>query len=129
MLGHLPLSDEGGFPILLKYLDASQNLSVQVHPSQAYADAHADAFLKSEAWYIVDAAPDAEAAAIWYLRALRTGDRYLLQSLDTISDKVEQAVAKILAAAGFLNAAEGEGPTDVQILSAAVEAYAQSYVQ
>jgi mannose-6-phosphate isomerase len=57
ILGDLPLSEDGGFPILLKYLDASQNLSVQVHPSPEYAASHDDAYLKSEAWYIVSAAP------------------------------------------------------------------------
>ncbi|MEM1354152.1 MAG: type I phosphomannose isomerase catalytic subunit [Planctomycetota bacterium] len=59
LIGDLPLSPEGGFPLLLKYLDASQNLSVQVHPSPAYAAANPDAFLKSEAWYIVDCEPGA----------------------------------------------------------------------
>ncbi len=59
LLGDVPLSNEGGFPLLLKYLDASQNLSVQVHPSAAYAAQHDDAFLKSEAWYIVDCEPGA----------------------------------------------------------------------
>ncbi|MEM1447390.1 MAG: type I phosphomannose isomerase catalytic subunit [Planctomycetota bacterium] len=58
-MGDLPLSDDGGFPILLKYLDANQHLSVQVHPSPEYAAAHDDAFLKSESWYIVAAKPDA----------------------------------------------------------------------
>jgi mannose-6-phosphate isomerase len=57
--GHLTLSADGSFPLLLKYLDARQNLSVQVHPSPAYAAAHPDAHLKSEAWYVVDAEPDA----------------------------------------------------------------------
>lgn len=57
--GDLPLTDTGGFPILLKYLDASASLSVQVHPSPDYAAAHADAFLKSEAWYIVNCQPGA----------------------------------------------------------------------
>lgn len=61
LMGDLPLSDDdtsgGGFPILLKYLDANENLSVQVHPSPEYAAAHDDAFLKSESWYIVAAAP------------------------------------------------------------------------
>ena len=47
------------FPLLIKYLDAHSNLSVQVHPSPAYAAAHPDAHLKSEAWYIVDCKPDA----------------------------------------------------------------------
>jgi len=59
VLGNLPLTDDGGFPILLKFLDAQQHLSVQVHPSQAYAQAHEDAFLKSEAWYVLDAEPGA----------------------------------------------------------------------
>jgi len=47
------------FPLLIKYLDASENLSVQVHPSPEYAAAHAEAHLKSEAWYIVGAEPGA----------------------------------------------------------------------
>jgi mannose-6-phosphate isomerase len=51
--------DAADFPLLVKYLDARENLSVQVHPSPAYAAGHPDAHLKSEAWYIVDAAPDA----------------------------------------------------------------------
>ena len=59
LIGDLPLSPQGGFPLLLKYLDASENLSVQVHPSPAYAAAHPDAFLKSEAWYIIDCEPGA----------------------------------------------------------------------
>ena len=57
ILRGLPLSPAGGFPILLKYLDASENLSVQVHPSPEYAAEHEDAKLKSEAWYIVAAEP------------------------------------------------------------------------
>ncbi len=59
VLGDLPLTDDGGFPILLKFLDARENLSVQVHPSPDYAEKHADAFLKSEAWYVLDADPGA----------------------------------------------------------------------
>ncbi len=59
MLGDLPLTQDHGFPILLKFLDARQHLSVQVHPSPAYAKEHEDAFLKSEAWYVLDADPGA----------------------------------------------------------------------
>jgi mannose-6-phosphate isomerase len=43
------------FPLLIKYLDARQDLSVQVHPNGAYAKAHPGAHLKSEAWYILQA--------------------------------------------------------------------------
>ncbi len=59
MLGDLPLNEFGEFPLLVKFLDANDNLSVQVHPSESYAHNHDDAYLKSEAWYIVEAAPDA----------------------------------------------------------------------
>ncbi|MEX1017127.1 MAG: type I phosphomannose isomerase catalytic subunit [Phycisphaeraceae bacterium] len=59
LLGSLPLNGFGEFPLLLKYLDARQNLSVQVHPSPAYAEAHEDAHLKSEAWFVVAAEPGA----------------------------------------------------------------------
>ncbi len=59
ILGGLTLTPDGGFPILLKFLDARQHLSVQVHPSPAFADEHDDAFLKSEAWYVLDADPGA----------------------------------------------------------------------
>ncbi|MBA4029008.1 MAG: hypothetical protein C0475_07720 [Planctomyces sp.] len=47
------------FPLLVKYLDARQNLSVQVHPSAAYAAANPGAHLKTECWHIVDAEPGA----------------------------------------------------------------------
>ncbi|MDP7347992.1 MAG: class I mannose-6-phosphate isomerase [Phycisphaeraceae bacterium] len=59
LMGQLTLDESGQFPLLVKFLDASANLSVQVHPSQAYLDAHphAVAHLKSEAWYIVAAEP------------------------------------------------------------------------
>jgi mannose-6-phosphate isomerase len=57
--GSLDVGDPPRIPLLLKYLDARENLSVQVHPSPAYATAHPDAHLKSEAWYVVAAEPDA----------------------------------------------------------------------
>lgn len=51
--GDVPLVGEHGqFPILIKFLDAREDLSVQVHPPQEYADTHPGAYLKSEAWYI-----------------------------------------------------------------------------
>ena len=46
------------FPLLIKFLDARDNLSVQVHPSEEYAANHPEAHLKSEAWIILDAAPE-----------------------------------------------------------------------
>ena len=42
-------------PVLIKFIDAKQNLSVQVHPSDAYALAHENQLGKSEMWYVLDA--------------------------------------------------------------------------
>jgi len=46
------------FPLLIKFLDACDNLSVQVHPSDSYAKEHPEAHLKSEAWVILDTTPE-----------------------------------------------------------------------
>lgn len=47
-------------PVLVKLIDARRNLSVQVHPDDAYAKIHERGALgKSEMWYVLDAAPDA----------------------------------------------------------------------
>ena len=43
------------FPMLVKLIDAKQDLSVQVHPSDAYALEHENSFGKTEMWYIVEA--------------------------------------------------------------------------
>jgi mannose-6-phosphate isomerase len=48
---------QGGFPLLVKYLDARENLSVQVHPSATFAQAHPGSHLKTEAWYVLEAQP------------------------------------------------------------------------
>ena len=41
--------------MLIKFIDAEQNLSVQVHPSDEYALQHENSFGKTEMWYIVEA--------------------------------------------------------------------------
>jgi mannose-6-phosphate isomerase len=46
------------FPLLVKYLDAQDKLSVQVHPNDAYAAAHAGELGKSEMWYVLHAEPN-----------------------------------------------------------------------
>ncbi len=48
----------GEFPLLLKFIDAAGDLSVQVHPDDVLA-ARSGARGKTEMWYVVDAAPDA----------------------------------------------------------------------
>ncbi|MBD5631627.1 MAG: mannose-6-phosphate isomerase [Clostridia bacterium] len=47
--------DENPFPVLIKYIDAKQNLSVQVHPDDAYARRVENDNGKTEMWYIIQA--------------------------------------------------------------------------
>ena len=47
------------FPILIKLIDAKGNLSIQVHPDDAYALKHEGEYGKTEMWYILDAEPGA----------------------------------------------------------------------
>jgi mannose-6-phosphate isomerase len=50
------------FPLLAKFIDAADRLSIQVHPDDAYAHRHEAAagfHGKTEAWYILSAAPGA----------------------------------------------------------------------
>lgn len=48
------------FPVLIKLIDAKDNLSVQVHPSDDYALKNENQYGKTEAWYILDCDEDAE---------------------------------------------------------------------
>ncbi len=48
-------AEGSAFPILIKYIDAMDNLSVQVHPDDAYARRVEGDNGKTEMWYIVDA--------------------------------------------------------------------------
>lgn len=65
-LGRLVLGDyvmqkyNGEFPLLVKLLDCNSKLSVQVHPNDEYAQAHAGEFGKTEMWYILYAKPGAK---------------------------------------------------------------------
>jgi mannose-6-phosphate isomerase len=48
------------FPILIKFIDAKQDLSIQLHPNDELAKERHDSFGKTEMWYIMDADPKAE---------------------------------------------------------------------
>lgn len=48
------------FPILVKFIDAADYLSIQVHPNDELAARRNIGYGKSEMWYIIDADPGAE---------------------------------------------------------------------
>lgn len=47
------------FPILIKFIDAKQALSIQIHPDDEYALENENEFGKNEMWYVLDAEPGA----------------------------------------------------------------------
>ena len=51
------------FPLLIKLIDARENLSVQVHPNDSYAMEHEGQYGKTEVWYVVDCT---EGAFLYY---------------------------------------------------------------
>lgn len=52
--------DQEVFPLLVKILDAKEDLSVQVHPDDVYGQAHEGELGKTECWYIIAAEPGAQ---------------------------------------------------------------------
>lgn len=48
------------FPLLVKFLDSREQLSVQVHPNDDYALKHANELGKTECWYVISAKPGSE---------------------------------------------------------------------
>jgi len=68
-LGNKPTMKSGQLPILIKLIDAKQNLSVQVHPDDAYAyENEKGQNGKTEMWYVLDAAKDARLVYGFYHR-------------------------------------------------------------
>ncbi|MDE6206944.1 MAG: class I mannose-6-phosphate isomerase [Muribaculaceae bacterium] len=65
----------GAFPLLIKLIDAADDLSVQVHPDDDLAMARHCTLGKSEMWYIIDA--DADARIYAGLNCRMTPDGYV----------------------------------------------------
>lgn len=47
------------FPLLIKFIDAKSDLSIQVHPDDVMGMARHNSFGKTEMWYVVNSTPDA----------------------------------------------------------------------
>ena len=78
-------ADEGRFPLLVKFIDAHDNLSIQVHPDDALAMQRHHVRGKTEMWYVMHAAPGASLLAGF--RQAITRDEYARRVSDgTILD-------------------------------------------
>lgn len=55
----------GEFPLLVKFIDAGEDLSIQVHPGDELAYRRHGCKGKTEMWYVIDAAPSARLLCGW----------------------------------------------------------------
>jgi mannose-6-phosphate isomerase len=82
------------FPLLFKYLDAREDLSIQVHPNDKLAKERHNSFGKTEMWYVMQADQDARIIVGFkessskeeYLKHLN--DKTLVSILDDVKAKV-----------------------------------------
>lgn len=78
----------GVFPLLIKFIDAKRDLSIQVHPDDELAYRRHNSKGKTEMWYIIDAAPQAH--LISGLKRSITPEEYVrLVSEDHITDVLQ----------------------------------------
>lgn len=81
----------GELPILIKFIDAHQDLSVQVHPADEYAKVNENGQLgKTEMWYVLDATKDAE--LVYGLKQDMTSEQLNQAILDGSLEKYLQRV-------------------------------------
>jgi len=81
------------FPLLFKYLDAREDLSIQVHPNDELAKKRHNSFGKTEMWYVMQADADAriivgfknDSSSEEYVAHLK--DNTLIDILDTVKAK------------------------------------------
>ncbi|MBO4827688.1 MAG: class I mannose-6-phosphate isomerase [Prevotella sp.] len=77
------------FPLLVKFIDARQDLSIQVHPNDEMARQKGKEHGKTEMWYIMDSQPDAKIYC--GLRQQITPEDYnRMVANDTICDALAQ---------------------------------------
>lgn len=56
-VGHID-NNLNRFPLIVKFIDAQKDLSIQVHPDEKSMDINNNEFCKSELWYIIDCEPE-----------------------------------------------------------------------
>lgn len=90
------------FPILAKFIDARDNLSIQVHPDDTYALKNEGQYGKTEMWYVMDCEPG---AYLYYgfnreVSEAEFAERIENETLEEVLNKVEVHKGDVL----FINA-------------------------
>lgn len=89
LLGHKNFERFGlEFPLLIKFIDAKEDLSIQVHPNDELAMKRHNSKGKTEMWYVVDATPTAHLKS--GLKSAMTPESYVAAIEDnSICDKLQ----------------------------------------
>jgi mannose-6-phosphate isomerase len=107
-----PFVDGDKFPLLIKFIDAKEKLSVQVHPDDAYAWEHENGeYGKSEAWYVLQADPGSKLIA-----GLKSGvskeefiEKLNMNRLEEVLNEIEVKAGDVLDIPAGLIHAIGDG--------------------
>jgi mannose-6-phosphate isomerase len=83
------------FPLLIKFIDANDDLSIQVHPNDDLAMERHNSYGKSEMWYVMDAVPGAKLIS-GFSKPLNKGE--YLANLE--NNTLEQILNKVQVKAG-----------------------------
>ena len=73
------------FPILIKFIDAKKDLSIQLHPNDELAKKRHNSFGKTEMWYVMDADADAE-LIVGFNRDVSQNEYFKSLQKDTLTD-------------------------------------------
>jgi len=83
-------TDFDEIPLLIKFIDANDSLSVQVHPDDNYAAVYEGGLGKNEMWYIVDAKPGAKLVA-----GIKTGVTKELFAQSIKENRIEECLLEV----------------------------------
>jgi len=89
------------FPVLIKFIDAEQDLSVQVHPDNEYAMKNENELGKNEMWYIIDAKPDSE--IVFGLK-----DKFTMEELEAMLRDTENNIGKFAECLNYIKVKAGD---------------------
>ncbi len=87
--------DDGKLPVLVKLIDAKNDLSVQVHPDDKYAEEYEGDNGKTEMWYVIDAD---EGASLIYGFRHKVTPKILRNAVET--GKLDKHLQKVLVHKG-----------------------------
>ncbi len=82
------------FPLLLKFLDINDKLSIQVHPDDLYSIPIEKSFGKAECWYVISASPDAK--LVMGMKEGITSEQYIQKATQNdFTDLFEEVSVKV----------------------------------